>query len=63
MNQQITQRGGKFFLLLLGVVCVFAYPLKAQKEVSPSLMQQIYDEVKTPYKYGLVIAPENSSKK
>jgi predicted GH43/DUF377 family glycosyl hydrolase len=26
-------------------------------------MQQIYNEVKTPYKYGLVVVPENDSKK
>jgi predicted GH43/DUF377 family glycosyl hydrolase len=26
-------------------------------------MQQIYEEVKTPYKYGLVIIPENDTKK
>ena len=26
-------------------------------------MQQIYDEVKTPYKYGLVVTPENESNK
>ena len=35
----------------------------AQKEVPQSVMQKIYDEVKTPYKYGLVVTPENDSKK
>ena len=35
----------------------------SQKEVPQQVMQQIYDEVKTPYKYGLVITPENDSKK
>ena len=35
----------------------------AQKEVSQSVMQNIYDEIKTPHKYGLVITPENDSKK
>lgn len=29
------------------------------KEVTPEVMQQVYDEVKTPYKYGLVMADEN----
>jgi predicted GH43/DUF377 family glycosyl hydrolase len=35
----------------------------AQVEVPPAVMQKIYNEVKTPYKYGLVITPENDSKK
>ena len=33
------------------------------KNVSPQTMQAIYEEVKTPFKYGLVVAPENDSKK
>jgi predicted GH43/DUF377 family glycosyl hydrolase len=37
--------------------------LKAQKEVPQSVMQKIYDEVKTPYKYGLVITPADKNKK
>ena len=35
----------------------------AQKEVSQPVMQQIYDEVKTPYKYGLVITSADKNKK
>jgi predicted GH43/DUF377 family glycosyl hydrolase len=34
-----------------------------KKEVPDSIMQKIYNEVKTPYKYGLVLTPENDSKK
>ena len=34
-----------------------------QKEVPQQVMQQIYEEVRTPYKYGLVIKPEDDSKK
>ncbi len=39
------------------------FVLAQKKEVSQRLMQQIYDEVKTPYKYGLVVVPDNDSKK
>jgi predicted GH43/DUF377 family glycosyl hydrolase len=35
----------------------------AQKEVPQSVMQQIYAEVKTPYKYGMVITPADSTEK
>lgn len=35
----------------------------AQKVVPDSVMQKIYEEVKTPYKYGLVVVPENDTKK
>lgn len=33
------------------------------KVVPPEVMQRIYEEIKTPYKYGLVLAPEDRSKK
>ncbi|MBK8089761.1 MAG: glycosylase [Chitinophagaceae bacterium] len=45
-----------FFLLSVAVA-------NAQKEVPSSVMQQVYEEVKTPYKYGLVVTPENDTKK
>ncbi len=32
-------------------------------EVSPEKMQSIYEEISTPYKYGLVMVPPNPSKK
>lgn len=37
--------------------------LNAQQEVPAEAMQKIYEEVKTPYKYGLVVTPENDTKK
>jgi predicted GH43/DUF377 family glycosyl hydrolase len=37
--------------------------LYAQQEVPAAVMQKIYEEVKTPYKYGLVVSPENDTKK
>ena len=43
-------------ILCLGLVG-WSVPLPAQ-EVSPEEMQQIYETVKTPYKYGLIMVPE-----
>jgi predicted GH43/DUF377 family glycosyl hydrolase len=44
------------FLLL-----IFSVKLYAQKQVTAEKMQAVYKEVKTPWKYGLVIAPKNDS--
>ncbi|HEY6505337.1 MAG TPA: glycosylase [Chitinophagaceae bacterium] len=50
-----------FFLLALAQgICFFGF---SQKQVPQQVMQQVYDEIKTPYKYGMVITPENDSKK
>lgn len=35
----------------------------AQNQVPAATMQKIYEEIKTPYKYGLVVVPEDDSKK
>src|SRR5687767_11771476 len=54
----------KYFLIVFIFCC--SMPVMSQitnREVSPQKMQEIYEEVKTPYKYGLVIVPENDSKK
>ena len=46
-------------LLLCGV---FSFSAKAQpRSVSPSKMKQVYEEVRAPYKYGLVLIPEGRS--
>jgi predicted GH43/DUF377 family glycosyl hydrolase len=52
----------KLFFLITGVLaCSF---LNAQpKEVPAERMQQVYEEIKTPYKYGLIIVPGDVSKK
>ena len=47
---------------LLGVT-LSAVSMAQPKTVSQDQMQQVYDEVKTPYKYGLVIVPDGHSKK
>ena len=44
------------------LLTVAAWELFAQ-EVPASRMQQVYEEVKTPYKYGLVMVPADASKK
>lgn len=53
------QRKSSSILVLLCVLCVSV--VKAQ--VPQDVMQNIYNEVKTPFKYGLVVTPENESKK
>ena len=45
-------------------LCVLTFAAaSAQQTVPDSVMQQVYDEVKTPYKYGLVIVPADNEKK
>ena len=53
----------KMYFVFLSVLCVSVFQLKAQKEVSQPVMQKVYDEVKTPFKYGLVITPADKNKK
>nr|WP_207494593.1 glycosylase [Aridibaculum aurantiacum] len=36
---------------------------QAQKQVPQNVMQQVYEEIKTPHKYGMVLVPEDDSKK
>jgi predicted GH43/DUF377 family glycosyl hydrolase len=47
------------FFVFLCVLC--AYVVSSQ--VPQDVMQKVYEEVKTPYKYGLVVTPENNTKK
>ena len=48
-----------FFLTLLLIVST----VSAQKTVPDSVMKRVYDEVQTPYKYGLVVAPTTNNYK
>jgi predicted GH43/DUF377 family glycosyl hydrolase len=50
------------YILVLCCLAVFAAHSQA-RTVAPKTMQQVYEEVKTPYKYGLVMVPENDSLK
>lgn len=50
--------------LLIGLIIYYpAFPQKSRTVVSQATMKKIYDEIKTPYKYGLVLVPPDSSKK
>jgi len=54
----------KIGLLLLALIPLGrVYAQSEINKVPESKMQEIYEEVKTPYKYGLVIAPDDNSKK
>lgn len=46
-------------LVLLSLLVFSSITAFAQK-ISQNVMQKIYDEVKTPYKYGMVVAPEDN---
>ena len=57
-KNEIAKRSGKVVSLLL--FCLFTFlPFSAQ-ELSQKQMQAIYDEVKTPFKYGIVVAPTDN---
>ena len=49
--------------MTLCILCISVVQIQAQKTVPQEVMQKVYEEVKTPYKYGLVLVPENSNKK
>lgn len=53
----------KKIIITFFVLTVFAFRLSAQKEVPQTVMQSIYDAVKTPYKYGLVVVPADATRK
>lgn len=50
--------------ILLTIACIAsALPALAQREVPQERLEQIYEEVKTPYKYGLAVAPTDNHHK
>jgi predicted GH43/DUF377 family glycosyl hydrolase len=51
------------FYSLLAVVCGTAFSQNNVKKVPDAVMQQVYEEVKTPFKYGVVLAPAHDSLK
>lgn len=66
LNKEGTSKQGSkvqgkanFFFMFLSVLSVFV----VQAQVPQDVMQKVYEEVKTPFKYGLVVTPENDTKK
>jgi predicted GH43/DUF377 family glycosyl hydrolase len=58
----ISRRKGMKILPIIAAAMLLAGAGRAQN-VPDAVMQEVYEEVKTPYKYGLVITPENDTKK
>ena len=52
-----------FFFIVCCLPVVMANAQSNYKAVSQQTMQKVYDEVKTPYKYGLVVIGDDSTKK
>ena len=50
-------------LLIIPGLLISVLVLAQAKEVPQQVMQKIYEEIKTPYKYGLIITPPDNSKK
>lgn len=45
------------------LILLFNQQLSWAQQVPQQVMQKVYDDVKTPYKYGMVITPADSIKK
>lgn len=52
-----------FFPTIISAQSLFSQGKVAGREVSQSTMAEIYEQVKTPYKYGLVVAPTTNNYK
>ncbi len=55
--------GAMKIILCWALAQMYFFTAEAQKEVPQQTMQQIYEQVKTPFKYGLVVVPPDVSKK
>ena len=53
----------KYSLLILLLSALCSLPAYAQRHVSQERMAEVYEEAKTPYKYGLVVAPSTNDAK
>ena len=50
-------------VVIIPLFFLFLFVSAQKREVPQQIMQRVYEEIKTPYKYGLVVVPENDSKK
>lgn len=53
----------KISIMILLFVWAFKSIAQQNQTISPAEMEKIYQEVKTPYKYGLVMVPEDKDHK
>ncbi|MFL5741469.1 MAG: glycosylase, partial [Flavisolibacter sp.] len=54
----------KFSLLfILALQISYGFSQTKSRQVSQQTMQQVYEEIKTPYKFGLVVVAESDSQK
>ena len=62
INSPQSHRGHRDFILLCALfLCGVSVSLSSfGQEIPQKTMQAIYDEVRTPYKYGLVVAPSDN---
>lgn len=50
-------------MLIFALSFATVYAQSGQNKVPDAVMQEVYEEIKTPYKYGLVMVPPDDSKK
>ncbi|MDR1631957.1 MAG: DUF4981 domain-containing protein [Dysgonamonadaceae bacterium] len=62
MLKKIQRQFARISLMTIGYILSLSFAA-AQKQIPPAVMQSVYDEIKTPYKYGLVLAPSDNRRK
>ena len=62
-TKNILQFGAVICLLVSVIACVSKPEKLKKREITDAVMQEIYNEIKTPYKYGLVMVPTDNSYK
>jgi predicted GH43/DUF377 family glycosyl hydrolase len=62
-RKQVNKAQGNTSFLFVFLCALCAFVAKTNAQVPQEVMQKVYEEVKTPFKYGLVITPENDAKK
>ena len=62
-SPQPLRSGGEVIHIFYFLLSFFFLQNASAQTVSPERMQQVYDEIKTPHKYGLIITPPANEKK
>lgn len=50
----------KLFFILLFIIMLLPSMAQQKNVIPEKVMKQIYEEVKTPYKYGMVVVPTDN---